>query len=216
MSDEAIDFEEIFAQYRSDPYDYVDVHSIHTGRVRFMVKEGDAVDGTTGEWRHIPGTPLYVITRERNPKTVHSPTNGTVSFVRGDMEGRFCEAGEKIITIRHPLKKREIIDRILRQVLTPFNAPERAKYYFSPEIQSRIDKYGQREVVVRPGDEIMTMSLMKRDTPVFYTGEPGIIHSVYFRPGVTVEQGEPLIGLCSREKLPFIEKIITRVKAEWD
>jgi len=213
---EDIDFDEIFANYRTDPFDYVDVHSLHTGRIRFQVREGDEVVGVNGEWRHLPGTPLYVLTRERNPKTVNSPTNGTVSFVRKDLEGLFTEAGEKIITIKHPLKKREIIDKILRLVLIPFAAPERAKYYFSPDIQSRIDKYGQREVMVKPGDEIMTMSLMKRDTPVFYEGEPGIIHSLYFKPGLTMDQGEPLFGVCSKEKLPYIQKIITRVKAEWD
>jgi hypothetical protein len=60
------------------------------------------------------------------------------------------------------------------------------------------------------------MSLMKRDTPIYYTGEPGIIHSVYFKPGVSVNQGEPLIGVCAKEKLPLIQKIITHVKAEWD
>ena len=59
------------------------------------------------------------------------------------------------------------------------------------------------------------MSLMKRDTPVYYTGEPGIIHSVYFKPGMSVDQGEPLLGVCPPDKLPLIETIITRVKAEW-
>ena len=60
------------------------------------------------------------------------------------------------------------------------------------------------------------MSLMKRDTPVYYSGEEGVIHSVYFKSGISIDQGEPLIGICSREKLPLIQKVITRVKAEWD
>ena len=70
--------------------------------------------------------------------------------------------------------------------------------------------------MVRPGDEIFTMSLMKRDTPIYYQGEPGIIHSVYFQQGITVEQDEPLIGICPADKLPVIQKVITRVKAEWE
>ncbi len=98
----------------------------------------------------------------------------------------------------------------------PFNAPERAKYFFSLDIQSKIEKFGQRSVSIKPGDEILTMSLMKRDTPVYYEGEPGIIHSLYFQPGVSVEHGETLIGICPEAKLPLIEKIITRVKAEWE
>ena len=211
-----IDFDEVLSNYRSDPYDYEDIYTMHTGRILFKVKKDDAVEGVTGDFRHIPGTLLYILQRERNPKPFYSPTNGVISFLRNDLEGCFVESGEKIITIRHPLKKREIIERILKNVLYPFNAPERAKYFFSLDMQSRIEKYGQRSVSIKAGDEILTMSLMKRDIPVYYTGEPGIVHSVYFKPGVTVEQGDPLIGVCSPHKLPLIQKIITRVKAEWE
>ena len=60
------------------------------------------------------------------------------------------------------------------------------------------------------------MSLMKRDTPIYYTGEAGVIHSIYFTPGLSVDQGQPLIGICASDKLPLIQKVITRVKADWD
>jgi len=210
-----IDFEEILGKYRSDPYDYMNVHSNHTGRIRFKVRKEDAVEGPSGEWRHIPGTLLYIIERERNPKPIHSTTNGVISEIMDDLEGQFVEAGEKLMTIRHPLTKREIIDSILLKVLYPFKAPERAKYFFSLDIQSKIEKYGQRAVSIKPGDEILTMSLMKRDIPVYYTGDPGIIHSVYFQPGVSVAQDQTLIGICPKDKLPLIQRIITRVKAEW-
>jgi len=211
-----IDFDAIIGKYRSDPFDYMDVCTNHTGQVRFKVRQNSDVEGPSGEWHHIRGTLLYELLREGNQKKIFSTINGVVSFIRDDLEGKFVEAGEKILTIRHPLKKREIIENILRQVLEPFTAPERAKYFFSLDLQARIDKYGQRGVAIRPGDEVLTMSLMKRDTPVYYTGEPGIIHSVYFQPGVSVSQGEPLLGICSKEKLPLIQKIITRVKAEWE
>lgn len=211
-----IDFDQILSDYRSDPFDYVDIRTVHTGRIRFKVKEDEKVEGPSGEWHHVPGTLLYVLNRERNPKPIHSPTNGEVASIRSDLEGHFVEAGEKVMTIKHPLKKREIIEAILRKVLLPFVAPERAKYFFSLDLQSKIEKYGQRTVSIKPGDEILTMSLMKRDTPVYYAGEPGIIHSVYFEPGVTVDNRTPLLGICPKEKLPFIEKIITRVKAEWE
>lgn len=213
---EEIDFDEVLSKYRSDPFEYVDVHTMHTGLLKFKVEIGTPVEAVSGEWHHIPGTVLYEINRERNLKLIHSPTNGTVSAVRTDLEGQFVEAGEKIITIKHPLKKREIIDKILKKVLYLVKAPERAKYFFAMDIQSRIDKYGQRQVQINPGDELFTMSLMKRESPVFYQGEPGIIHSVYFNPGASFEQGETLIGVCSKETLPLIQKIITRVKAEWD
>ncbi len=215
MNDD-INFDEILAKYRSDPYDYVDVATAHTGQVRFQVKDGSTVEGVSGAWNHIPGTLLYIITRERNPKKVFATSSGVISKIRQDLEGHFVEAGEKILTIRHPLKKREIIEAILRRVLYLFPAPENAKYFFSMEIQSRIDKLGERGVYVQPGDEVFTMSLMKRDTPVFYTGEPGIIHSIYFEPGISMEQGMPLIGVCAPEKLPLVQKIINHVKAEWE
>jgi hypothetical protein len=215
MSDD-IDFDEILRKYRSDPYDYVDICSPHTGTVGFKVDKGTAVDAPGGEWNHLPGTALFEITRERNQKVIGAPINGIVSELKVKREGQFVEAGEKLMTIRHPLKKKEIIENILKEVLYLFPAPEKAKYFFSLDVQSRIEKKGARSVTVKPGDEIFTMSLMKRDTPVYYAGEEGVIHSIYFKPGVSIGQGEPLVGICGTEKLPLIQKVITRVKAEWD
>ncbi|MCI5222137.1 MAG: hypothetical protein D3924_05570 [Candidatus Electrothrix sp. AR4] len=215
-SKQEIHFDKIFSRYRSDPYDYVDMHAIHTGKVRFLVEENSEVEGVSGEWQHKPGTSLYEINRERNTKLVTSKTNGTISALSSNLDGSFVEAGEKLLTIRHPLKKKEIIEAILQEVLFLFEAPERARYYFSMDIQSRIELKGARSVFIQPGDEIITMSLMKRDTPVYYTGEPGIIHSVYFTPGDSIDQGMPLIGVCAEDKLPLVQKVITRVKAEWE
>ncbi len=31
-----------------------------------------------------------------------------------------------------------------------------------------------------------------------------------------MSQGQPLVGICSEETLPLIQKIIARVKAEWE
>jgi len=211
-----IDFEEILSRYHSQPYESVDVLAVHTGEVRFRVEEGAEVMPASGEWLHIPGTTLYEITRERNPKRVAATTNGQIATIRRDMEGQFVEAGEKLMEIRHPLKKKEIIEAILREVLQLFLAPETAKYFFAMDVQSRIDKKGARAVTVEPGDEILTMSLMKRDTPLYYHGERGVLYSIYFTPGVSVARGEPLFGVCPPEKLPLIQKIITRVKADWD
>ncbi len=215
MSNE-IDFDELLRKYKSDPFDYVDVIAVHTGRIAFKVAEGEEVNSPSGEWQQIPGTRLYEITRERNPKMIAARTNGTVAKIYTELDGQFVEAGEKLMTIKHPLKKKEIIENILKEVLMLFPAPETAKYFFAMDIQSRIDKKGAREVTINQGEEILTMSLMKRDTPVYYKGERGVIHSVYFRQGISVAQGEPLIGVCAPEKLPLIQKIITRVKADWD
>ncbi len=215
MSDE-IDFDELLSKYKSDPYDYVDVYAVHTGKITFKVMEGQQVDAASGEWLQVPGTSLYEINRERNPKIIVAQTNGTVTGIITELDGRFVEAGEKLMTIKHPLKKKEIIENIFREVLYLFYAPETAKYFFSMDIQSRIDKKGARSITIDQGEEIITMSLMKRDTPVYYNGERGVIHSIYFKPGISVKQGEPLIGVCALEQLPLIQKIITRVKADWD
>lgn len=215
MSNE-IDFDALLTKYKSDPFDYVDIHAVHTGKVSFKVMEGGEVLAPGGEWMQIPGTVLYEINRERNPKTIHAQTNGTVAEVCSDLDGQFVEAGEKLMTIKHPLKKREIIENILKEVLYLFPAPETAKYFFAMDIQSRIEKKGARAVTIDHGEEFLTMSLMKRDTPVYYQGERGVIHSIYFKQGVSVRQGEPLLGVCAPDKLPLIQKIITRVKADWD
>nr|MBF0223131.1 hypothetical protein [Desulfobulbaceae bacterium] len=180
------------------------------------VEEEDQVEGPSGEWNHVPGTVLFEIERERNVKPIFSKITGVISNSRADLDNRFVEAGEKVMTIRYPLKKKEIIDIILKKVLTMFCAPERAKYFFALDIQAKIDKVGQRSVSVKPGDEFLTMSLMKRDTPVFYEGEPGIIHSVYFSSGDSIDQGTPMVGICSEKILPLVQRIINRVKAEWD
>ncbi len=215
MSNE-IDFDELLSKYKSDPYDYVDVFAVHTGRVSFKVVEGEEVNAASGEWLQVPGSRLYEINRERNPKIITAQTNGTVAQINTEFDGQFVEAGEKLMTIKHPLKKKEIIENILKEVLLLFPAPESAKYFFALDIQSRIEKKGAREVTIESGEEILTMSLMKRDTPVYYNGERGVIHSIYFKQGVSVAQGEPLIGICAPEKLSLIQKIITRVKADWD
>ncbi|HSG68204.1 MAG TPA: hypothetical protein VK994_05810 [Bacteroidales bacterium] len=208
-------FDEIINKYRSDPYEYENVLTPHTGRVKFKVQEGDAVEGPSGKWHHRPGTLLYILNRENNPKPMHSYTNGEVSFLREELEGHFVEAGEKIMTLKHPLTKREVIESILQNVLYLFPAPEKAKYFFALDIQARIDKQSEKAVYIEPGEEIITMSLMKRDTPIYYTGEAGFIHSVYFKPGVSVNQGKALIGVCAKEKMPLIEKVVAHVKAEW-
>lgn len=215
MSSE-IDFDELITQYKSDPFDYVDVFAVHTGRVSYQVVEGENVSAPGGEWQQIPGSRLYEINRERNPKIISSRTNGTVLKINSELDGQFVEAGEKLMTIKHPLKKREIIENILRKVLSLFFAPETAKYFFTLDLQSRIEKKGVRSVTIDSGEEILTMSLMKRDSPVYYNGECGLIYSIYFKPGITVQQGEPLIGVCAPDRLPLIKKIIARVKADWD
>lgn len=210
-----IDFNKLLKKYKSDPFTYVDMYAPHTGVLTLLVSEGQEVFSAAGQWKQIPGSQLYQIERERNKKKIESPINGIVQNLSLDLDGRFVEAGKKILTIKCPLSKDEIIELILKKVLTLFYAPETAKYYFSPEFRSALEKQGLGVVAVDSGDQLFTMSLMKRDTPLNYLGESGVIYSVYFENGMSISQGEPLIGVCLLEQIPLIKKIVATVKSDW-
>ena len=92
--DNDINFDEIINKYRSDPFEYLDVVTPHTGLVNFKVNEGEEVDGPSGRWHHHPGTLLYMLNREKNPKPMYSLTKGVVTSLREELEGHFVEAGE--------------------------------------------------------------------------------------------------------------------------
>jgi biotin carboxyl carrier protein len=180
------------------------------------VKEGQTVKGPSGEWLQRPGTLLYVIERERNVKRMTALWSGQVSEICLDIEGQFVEAGELLFSIRHQLDKEEIIDRILTQVLYILPAPQRARYLLAPEISARMEKQPKEGVSVGPGDEVLIMSLMKRDTVISYEGVPGALYKVYFKSGDTVEQESPLLGICPPDKLRYVQKVIQRIRTEWE
>jgi biotin carboxyl carrier protein len=190
-----INLNDLLRRYRSHPFEDHPVETPHTGIVSFKVKEGQTVKGPGGEWLHRPGTLLYVIERERNAKRVTALWTGRVRGIRLDLEGQFVEAGELLLSIRHQLDKEEIIDRILTQVL-----------YVLPE----------EGVFVKSGDEVLIMSLMKRDTVISYEGVPGALYKVYFKSGDTVEQGSSLLGICPPDKLQYVQKVIQRIRTEWE
>lgn len=195
---------------------YVDVNAIHTGTVSFRIAEGYKVVAPSGDWLQIPGTALYEINRERNLKVITTQVNGVVEKIYSQFDGQFVEAGQKLMTIKHPLEQEEVIENILQELLFLFPAPKTAKYYFAMDLQAKIEKKkGHQAVSVMPGEDVFTMSLMRRDSTVYYKGESGLIYSIYFKPGKTVTEGEPLIGVCSPEKIALIEKAIYRVKADW-
>ncbi|WP_456432540.1 hypothetical protein [Thermosulfuriphilus sp.] len=209
-----LEINRILERYRARPYQIFRVESPHTGRVvRLLVEEGQQVFGPSGRWGERPGSPLYELERERNLKLQRAEVEGTIVELRQELEGRFVEANEYILSIKHPLSRDEIIDLVLKEVLFVITAPERARYYFTSEIAQALEK---GRVSVSPGDEILIMSFMKRETPIIYQGEPGVIFKTYFRVNQIVEQGEPLLGIAPEDQLPYIEKIISRIRSEWD
>nr|HDN01295.1 hypothetical protein [Deltaproteobacteria bacterium] len=211
-----INLNDLLRRYRSHPFEDYFVETPHTGVVFFKVKEGQTVKGPSGEWLHRPGTLLYTIERERNVKRMTALWSGQISGIRLDIEGRFVEAGEPLFSIRHQLDKEEIIDRILTQVLYIFSAPQRARYFLTPEISARMEKRSKKGVSVEFGEDVLIMSLMKRDTVVSYEGVPGSLYKVYFNSGDMVEQGAPLLGICSPDKLQYVQKVIHRIRTEWE
>ncbi len=210
-----IDLNHLLRQFRSHPYEDYPVETPHTGVVTFAVEEGQKVVGVSGRWNHRPGTLLFYLERERNRKKITSPWAGEVVDLQRQYDGTFVEAGIRLMSIRHRLGREEIIDKILMEVLTLFPAPQSARYFLTPDVAGRLEK-APRGVEVAPGDEVIIMSLMKRDTILPYEGPPGVIYKVYFHPGEMVEEGKPLLGVCSADRVPYVEKVIQRIRSEWE
>ncbi|MFW6324785.1 MAG: biotin attachment protein, partial [Desulfovibrionales bacterium] len=124
-------------------------------------------------------------------------------------------AGTEIMTIKHYLNKNEVLQSILKNALHLFVAPEKAKYYFVPEVDGKIKAKGCQSVRVSPGMDIFILSRMKRESTLPYSGPEGIIYMVYFQPNENVEMDEPLIGVCPEDQLPMVQEVVSRVKSEW-
>lgn len=212
-----LNVKEMLEELNASPYEEIEIKTPHTGVVEFVgLNPGDRVVGTTGKWHEVPGTLLANLTREKNKKPICATLKGSVMDLRSELEGQFVEAGERLLTIRHFLSKEEVIGRILKKALNLFVAPERAKYYFAPEIDAKIKAGGEQSVKLRDGMEMFIVSRMKRETPLAYSGPDGIIYAVYFQQGDNVDGGQPLIGVCPESQLSLIQDVVNRVQAEWE
>ncbi len=206
----------LLQQLRANPYRYHVVTTPHTGYLRrFLVKEGDMVHGPSGKWLERPGTGLFVLERERNEKIIRAHTTGEIYKVHQRYEGQFVEAYQPVLEIRHALTQEEIIAELLQKSLHIVKAPEKARYLLAPQLAKKIEKEGEGKVIVRSGEEMVIMSFMKRETPILHEGPPMVVFRVFFSHQKMVEQGAPLLGLCSERELPYIQKLISRIKEEW-
>lgn len=212
-----LNIKELLEDIKANPYKEIVVKSPHTGTIEFAeIKPGDQVRGRSGSYQEKPGTLLASLTREKNKKPINAPEKGEIVNIRTELEGKFVEAGEELLTIRHFLTRKEVIELILKKALHLFRAPERAKYYFIPEVDQKLKVSGKRSVKVQQGMEMLIVSRMKRETPLAYTGPEGIIYSVYFTRGDNVDAGEPLLGICPEDQLTTIQDVVARVQSEWD
>ena len=212
-----LNVKELLEELKASPYEEIEIRTPHTGMVQFVgLNLGDRVLGPSGKWHEKPGTLLANLTREKNKKPISATQKGVVTDIASGLEGQFVEAGERLLTIRHFLSKEEVIARILKKALHLFCAPERAKYYFVPEIDAKIKAGGEQSVKPREGMEMFIVSRMKRETPLAYSGPEGIVYAVYFQQGDNVDAGQPLIGVCQESQLSLIQDVVNRVQGEWE
>lgn len=206
----------ILEEVKQNPYREILVSAPHTGVVTFeSVTSGDAVHGPEGQWKEKPGTKLATLTRERNPKPIYAPEKGIIDKVHTEYENSFVESGCPLVTIRHHLTRDEVESIILKKTLFLFRAPERAKYYFIPEVAAKLRASDFGSVLIHNGQELFIMSRMKRELPLYYHGPEGVIYATYFKPSDNVDTDAPLIGVCPQEQLPNIKEVIMRVQTEW-
>lgn len=211
-----LDISHILESLKAEPYTEMEIIAPHTGVVNFSsLKAGDRVSGPAGQWKEIPGATIATITRERNPKPVLAREKGIIQALRAELEGQFVQAGTSLAVVRHYLSRQEVMRILLRKSLSLFNAPERAKYYFVPDVDKKVKISGPRTVTVTDGMELFIASRMKREAPVTYHGSEGIIYEVYFTDNQNVDTGAPLIGVCPPEQRQAIEEVVTRVQMEW-
>lgn len=206
-----LNIKDFLEEIQASPYREVKVVAPHTGMVELAgIKKGDKVDGPEGK-----ASVLAYLTRERNKKPITAPEKGEIVEVFVGGGNKFVQAGEVLIRIRHYLTKEDVIEIILQKALNLFYAPEKAKYYFTPEVDVKIKASGAMKVRVKDGMELFIASRMKRETPLAYTGPEGLIYAVYFQHGESVDAGGPLIGVCPEDQLSVVQDVVSRVKTEW-
>lgn len=211
-----LDVSTLLEQIKASPYEEMTIKAPHTGVITFSsLREGDKVHGPSGIWKEKPGTILATLNRERNPQPITVKQKGEVRHIYSEYEGAFVEAGTPLAVIRHFLSKDEVLRILLQQALHLFTAPERAKYYFVPQVDTKVKVSGSKSVSVCEGMELFIVSRMKREMPLYYTGPEGVIYAVYFQHNQNVDAGEPLIGVCPPDQLNQIEEVVLKVQTEW-
>ena len=211
-----LDVTALLEEIKASPYREIESVTPHTGRVNFTTVQVEAkVTGPHGMWKEKNGTLLATLDRERNPKPIYAPEKGHLRLLHDELEGKFVEAGTPLAVIRHFLTREEVQSAILKKTLHLFNAPERAKYYFVPEVDKKVRASGSQAVKVREGMELFIMSRMKREVSLPYSGPEGVIYAVYFKHTENLDAGQPLIGVCPPDQLSALQQVLLRVQTEW-
>lgn len=211
-----LDVSKLLEEIQASPYAEVTVTAPHSGTLSFPdIKVGSRVTGPTGEWKEKEGTLLATFERERNPIPLFSLEKGEITLVHEELSGTFVQAGTELMKIRHYLSRDEVLAAILKKALHLFLAPERAKYYFVPAVDVKINVSGPKAISVYDGMDLFIMSRMKRESPLAYSGPEGVIYAVYFSRNENMDAGQPLIGVCPPGMVSSIEDVVMRVQTEW-
>ena len=212
-----LDMKAVLEDIKSSPYEEVEVLAPHCGVVRFKVSEPEqAVAAFSGTWKEKPGTLLATLERERNAKPIHAERKGRIKTIHANLEGQFVEAGTPLLVLRHYLTKQEVTQSILMKVLYVFTAPERAKYYFNPQVDKKVKATGPQTVKVKDGMDLFIVSRMKREKTLAYTGPEGMIYAMYFTHDQNVDAGAPLISVCPEDHVQVIRDVVNRVQGDWE
>ncbi|MDR2502958.1 MAG: biotin attachment protein [Deltaproteobacteria bacterium] len=212
-----LDISALLDEIKAAPYVESSIVAPHCGVVCFSegIAPGARVSGPSGQWKETPGTLLVNLERERNPKAIRALEKGEVIHCNMEVAGAFVEAGTELARVRHMLSKEEVLRVILKKALFLFHAPEKAKYYFIPQVDIKVKNTGPKSVSVHDGMEMFIISRMKRETRLCYNGPDGVIYAVYFSFNGNVEAGAPLIGVCPPDLVEQIEAVSLRVHTEW-
>ena len=212
-----LDVSKLLEEIQASPYAELSVVAPHNGILTFPepCKVGARVTGPFGPFKENEGTLLATLDRERNPKPLYATERGEVTLVHEALSGTFVQAGTELLTVRHYLSREEVLSVILKKALHLFVAPERAKYYFVPAVDVKVNVSGPKAISVYDGMELFIMSRMKRESPVEYTGPEGVIYAVYFSRNENMDAGQPLIGVCPPDMVGAIEDVVMRVQTEW-
>jgi len=211
------DVKAILEEIKASPFEEVEVLAPHSGVVQFKIAgQGTRVLAPSGTWREKPGTLLATVTRERNDRSIHCSRKGEVKTVHSQLDGKFVESGTPLMVLRHFFTKDEVTQLILKKVLFLFPAPERAKYYFTPETDKKIKVSGPQSVKVKGGMELFIVSRMKREKSLNYVGPDGIIYAVYFSYDQNLDAGQPLISVCPENQMDVVRDVVNRVQSDWE
>jgi hypothetical protein len=212
-----MDINALLEKIKASPYVESGITVPHCGVLRFngKLQPGSKLIGPHGQWKEKPGTLLATIERERCLKNIHAREKGETVSVNYDLDGQFVEAGATIMHVRHFMSRDEVLQALLRHSLFLFNAPEKARYYFVPNIDVKVKNTGPQSVSVHDGMELFIISRMKRETSLRYSGPDGVIYAVYFTSEQNVVPGQPLIGICPPAQVNQIEEVFMRVHTEW-